>query len=183
MTTQQRDLGRIFLSSLSLFYFLGSCTNQTTECKHSDWIAVNIRQTAGTWGVLSAGDTSLFQSLSLSSCHSCQLTLFFFFFLPGKKQRGAWGRKEKHEQKLNWKQIKIHSQEAHPWFGLWLCLLSAVYEVPCCDCCPSLPLIITATGCSAQLTWVLGPLRNWPSDDVFPKGILLTSNMKPRSGG
>lgn len=94
MTTRQRDLGRIFLSSLSLFYFLGSCTDQTTECKHSDWIAVNIQQTTGTWGVLSAGDTSLFQSLSLSSCHSCQLTLFFFFFCQAKKKGGMGDKGE-----------------------------------------------------------------------------------------
>lgn len=178
MTTQQCDLGWIFLTSLSLFYFWGSCTDQTTKFKHSNLIAVNIRQTAGTWGVLSAGDTSLFQFPSLSSCHSCQLTLFFFFW-PGKK-KGAWGRKEKHEQKLNWKQIEIHSQDTHSWFGLWLCLSSAVYEVPCFDCSPNLPI----DDYSHRLfsTTHMGPLRNWPSDDVFPKGILLTSNMKPRSG-
>lgn len=124
MTKQRCDLGQGFLTSLSLFYFLGSCTDQTTEYKHSNWITVNSRQVAGTWGVLSAGDISLFQfpSLSFLPAHS-------FFFSRQKKE--AWGRKETHEQLLNWKQVKIHSQDTHSWFGLWLCLFSAVYEVLC----------------------------------------------------
>ena len=171
MTKQRCDLGQGFLTSLSLFYFLGSCTDQTTEYKHSNWMTVNSRQVAGTWGVLSAGDISLFQfpSLSFLPAHS------FFFFQ-------AWGER----RHMNSCSIENKSKFIHKTHTLDLGCGSA-YSVQfmryCAfDCSPNRPLIITATSCSAQLTWELGPLRNWPSD-VFPKGILLTSNMKPRSGG